>query len=270
MLTIWRSEITMAFRQRSYYSFILLWVAILSLLFMLQGNSPSVSEYTNVTGTVMNLLLYIIPLFMLINGSFSIANEMENGQFRLLSTYPLSTIKYLIGKVFGQFTSQILIFTLSYGISMVIGLTTGVSMGLKWILSLYFFGCSLLFFFLLIGILIGSFTTSRWQSLSYSVFVWFFLIMLWPTALISLLNFVPYPLIGGVLKCVLFINPAEFIRFIFVVKLNGGSIFGQPYDSLVTFYQYWLSWAVLIYYTFIFLFLSIVIADLNLNRRRKK
>jgi Cu-processing system permease protein len=143
-------------------------------------------------------------------------------------------------------------------------------MGLKWVLSLYFFGCSLLFFFLLLGILIGSFTKSRWQSLSTSVFIWFFLIMLWPTALISILNLVPYPMIGGLLKCFLFLNPAELIRFIFVIKLNGGSIFGQSYDSLVVFYQNWLSWAVLIYYTLSFIFLSIVVADLNLNRRRKR
>ncbi|MEJ9212058.1 ABC transporter permease [Bacillus smithii] len=270
MWNIWRSELMLTFRQRTYYSFVILWVVILGFLFLLQGTSPAFSGYTNITGTIMNLLLYIIPLFMLINGSFSIANEMENGQFRLLSTYPLSSISYVIGKVGGQFTSQLLIFTLSYGISLMIGLICGIPFSMKWMLALYFFAVGLIFFFLLMGIVIGSFTSTRWKALSISVFVWFFLIMLWPTALISVLNHIPYQMIGLVLKSLLFVNPAELIRFIFVIQLNGGSIFGQAYDSLVSFYEHWLSWAVLFYYTVVVLFISIVVSDTNLTMRRRK
>ena len=100
---------------------------MLSLLFLLQSSAPSLTGYTNTTGTVVNVALYIIPLFMLINGSFSIANEMENGQFRLLSTYPLFTLSYVIGKIGGQFTAQWIVFTFSYGISMAISLLAGGS-----------------------------------------------------------------------------------------------------------------------------------------------
>ena len=120
MWNIWRSELRMTVRQRSYYSFLILWVAVLSLLFLLQSSAPSLTGYTNTTGTVVNVALYIIPLFMLIMGAFSIANEMENGQWRLLSTYPLFTLSYVIGKIGGQFTAQLIVFTFSYGISMAI------------------------------------------------------------------------------------------------------------------------------------------------------
>ena len=40
MWNIWRSELRMTVRQRSYYSFLILWVAVLSLLFLLQGSCP--------------------------------------------------------------------------------------------------------------------------------------------------------------------------------------------------------------------------------------
>ena len=50
---------------------------------------------------------------------------MENGQWRLLSTYPLFTLSYIIGKIGGQFTAQWIVFNYSYGISMAISLLAG-------------------------------------------------------------------------------------------------------------------------------------------------
>ena len=37
------------------------------------------------------------------------------------------------------------------------------------------------------------------------------------------------------MKVGLFLNPAEFIRVSFVLSLDGGVVFGQAYDSLMTF-----------------------------------
>ncbi|WP_404328149.1 ABC transporter permease [Mesobacillus maritimus] len=235
MWNIWRSELRMTLRQRSYYSFIVLWVAVISLLFLLQASAPSLSGYTNMTGTVVNIALYIIPLFMLIIGSFSIANEMENGQWRLLSTYPLSSLSYIVGKIGGQFTAQLIVFTFSYGISLAVGLLSSNGFSSDWLLSIYFFSITLLFFFLVIGIVVGCMVSSRWQALSISVSIWFFLIMIWPTALIALLGLVPYPWIAPLMEFALFANPAEFIRVSFVLSLDAGAVFGQAYDSLMKF-----------------------------------
>ena len=59
--------------------------------------------------------------------------------------------------------------------------------------------------------------------------------MIWPTALIGLLGLVPYTWIAPLMKFALFINPAEFIRVSFVLSLEAGAVFGQAYDSLMTF-----------------------------------
>ena len=40
MWNIWRSELRMTVRQRSFYSFLILWVAVISLLFLLQAVLP--------------------------------------------------------------------------------------------------------------------------------------------------------------------------------------------------------------------------------------
>ena len=92
-------------------------------------------------------------------------------------------------------------FTFSYGVSLGIGLIMGNGFSSDWLLSIYFFCISLIFFFLIIGIL----------------------------------GLVPYPSIAPLMKLALFLNPAEFIRVAFVLSLDGGAVFGQAYDSLMTF-----------------------------------
>ncbi|KON70923.1 ABC transporter permease [Peribacillus butanolivorans] len=270
MWNIWRSELRMTVRQRSYYSFFGLWVAVLSLLFLLQSSAPSLTGYTNTTGTVVNVALYIIPLFMLIIGSFSIANEMENGQWRLLNTYPLFTLSYIVGKIGGQFTAQAIVFTFSYGISLAIGLVSGSVFSSEWLLSIYFFSITLIFFFLILGITVGCIVSTRWQALSISVSIWFFLIMIWPTALIGILGLLPYPWIAPLMKFALFANPAEIIRVSFVMSLDGGAVFGQAYDSLVTFLDSPFGIIIYILYVIGFLTLTLLFSMLMLEWRKRR
>jgi len=270
MWTICRAEIKLNFRQPSFYAFLIFWTAILIFLFLLQNTSASISSYTNVTGTIMNLILYIVPLFMLIGGALSIAGELENGQFRLLQTFPLSNVSYMLGKFAGQYVSQFFIFTLSYGLGLAAGLLFHITFSLKWVLMIYLFSVLLMFFFLIIGLFIGALAGTRWFALSLSVFIWFFLIMLWPTVWIGVLNLLPYNFISPFLKTSIFLNPAELLRFVFVVQLNGGSVFGQPYDGMVSFFKSGFSWFTIIYYMLVFLFIHVFLVDFSLTRRRKK
>lgn len=270
MWNIWRSELRMTVRQRSYYSFAILWVAVLSLLFLLQRSAPSLTGYTNTTGTVVNVALYIIPLFMLIIGSFSIANEMENGQWRLLSTYPLFTLSYVIGKIGGQFTAQLLVFTFSFGISMGISLLMGSGFSMEWLSAIYRFSIILMFYFLVMGITIGSFVKTRWQALSISVMIWFFLIMIWPTALIAVLGLVPYTWIGPLMKVLFYLNPAEFIRVMFVINLDAGAVFGQAYDALITFLGSRLGFLIAIIHFIIFTVVTLLCSMGMLEWRKRR
>lgn len=270
MWNIWKVELRMSVRQTSYYMFLLFWVAVLSLLFLLQRNAAALTEYTNMAGTIMNVILYIIPLFMTIIGSFSIANEKENGQWRLLCTYPLDSFSYVLGKMGGQFTSQIIVFTFSYGLSLCVGLLMGGSFVVHWILALYLFSIALMYFFLLIGMLVGSIITTRWQALTVSVIIWFFFIMIWPTALIGILGLVPYTWIAILLKIALFANPAELLRMVMVVKLDGGSVFGQSYDSIVQLFHSTSAIWILLLYVLVFTVVCIMISTLILERKKRQ
>lgn len=268
MIIIWFSEWRTMTRQRSYYFFLLLWIIVFSLLFLVEKNNESITGFTNTSGTIVNIVLYLLPLFMMLTGSFSIANEMENGQWELLCTYPLSIHAYIFGKFAGLYTSQAVVFTCSFGVSMAIGLSAGIQLSVQWLLDIYFFSMLLIFVFLILGIFIGSLVTSRWKALMISVSVWFFLIMIWPTALIAILGLVPYPMINILMKIAMIVNPAEFLRVFLICQWNSGSVFGQTYDSIVHLFQSKASWMILLSYILVYLFLLSGLSIFFMRRRR--
>ncbi|MCL6586620.1 MAG: ABC transporter permease [Anoxybacillus sp.] len=237
MRSIARMEWRLMMRQYSSYSFVILWTVVLSLLFFIARNNTDFAGYTNVTGTIANMMLYLLPLFMLIAGSFAIAGEMESGQWRLLRTYPLPPATYVAGKWLGQWLGQVILFTFSFSISLVLSLWSGTVLPLKWVVALYSFSLLLIAFFLMLGLAVGSFVSTRWQALTVSVGIWFLFIMIWPTMLIAVLNVVPYPFIAPLLQGLTLLNPAEVLRVAFVVQLGGSAVFGQAYDHLLWLWQ---------------------------------
>ncbi|MFC0296790.1 ABC transporter permease [Geobacillus jurassicus] len=269
MWNIGRMEWRLLMRQYSSYSFVVLWVVILSVLFLIARNDADFAGYTNVTGTIANILLYLLPLFMLISGSFAIAGEMENGQWRLLCTYPLSQTMYVAGKWLGQWLGQTTLFTLSFGVSVALSSFAGISLPVKWVIALYNFSLFLIALFLMFGLAVGAFTSTRWQALTVSVGVWFLFIMIWPTFLIAVLNIVPYPLIVPLLQAATLLNPAEVLRVAFVVELGGSAIFGQAYDHLIHLWQKRFG-LILIVYAIGYLCVLWFMATWKLTRRKQR
>lgn len=255
-------------RQRSYYAFLILWVLVFSLLFLLERNNTGLASFTNVTGTIVNILLYLLPLFMMIIGSFSITNEMESGQWQLLCTYPVSIPAYLFGKFAGLMTAQVAVFTLSFGISMAIGLVTGIQLSLPWLLGIYLFSIILIYLFLILGLFLGTIAKTRWKALMASVAIWFFLIMIWPTALIAILGLVPYPLIDPLMKLLMVLNPAEFLRVFLIIQWDSGAIFGGSYDAVVHLFRSGTGWGIFVGYMIAYLWILFSLSILMLRKRR--
>lgn len=232
--TIAKREIKLGFRNTWSYSFLILF-SLFSLALLSIQNQEQIQGYTHATGTMMNLTLYLLPLMTLLLGAFSVTSEKEEGTWDLLSTYSLSTASYLIGKFIGTFIVLFTIVLFSYGFSGAVGFIFGHAY------SMYTLGIFLLFSFLLIilflgvAIFIGSLSENRWQALTVSVGVWFFLVLGWTTFLISFLNWVPYMKIKPILGVLTLLNPAEFTRIFLVIKMGGGNIFGPEY-------YYWVQW----------------------------
>ena len=230
-----KREVKVGFRNPWSYSFMALF-SLFSLGLLVIQSQSYMKGYTYTTGTMLNLILYLLPLMTMLLSSFSLTAEKEEGSWQLLSTYAMTTSSFLIGKYVGQALVLIAIVSFGYGISGVAGLLLGKSFAFSTLLFLLVFSICLILLFLGIAMLIGALCRNRWQALTMGVSIWFFYILAWPTLLISLLSFVPYTWIKPLLQILTFFNPAEFVRVYSVTRLGGGAIFGPEYYKWI----YWI------------------------------
>lgn len=234
MLQVASREIKMGFRNPWAYSFLILF-SVFSLSLLLVNSQNEVSGYSGVTGSMLSLILYLLPLMTLFLGSFSLTAEKEEGSWQLLSTYPLGTMPFLIGKYVGLSVVLLTIVSFGYGLMGLITIIIGKTFAVTTFLLFLTFSCGLVLLFLSIALFVGSLSKNRWQALTISVMIWFFAVIGWSTILIAVLGLLPYLWIKPVLVFFTFLNPAELVRLFVVIKLGGGSVLGPEYYK-------WVNW----------------------------
>ncbi|MGX1830869.1 ABC transporter permease [Paenibacillus taichungensis] len=236
MLQVVRREMKMGFRNPWSYSFLILF-CIFSLSLLIINSQNFVTGYSGTTGSMLNLILYLLPLMTLFLGSFSLTSEKEEGSWQLLSTYPIGTMSFIVGKYLGLSVVLVTIVTFGYGLMGLLSGWVGSPLDVMTYLLFLVFSCGLVLLFLNIALFIGSLSKNRWQALTISVSVWFFAVIGWPTLLISVLGLMPYQWVKPLLAVLTFINPAELVRLFVVIKLGGGSILGPEYYQWVDWVQ---------------------------------
>lgn len=229
-----KREMRLGFRNPWAYTFLALFT-VFSLALLLIQSRQAFEGYTYSTGSMLHLILYLLPLMALMLGSFSITGEREEGRWTLLSTYSLSTVQFVLGKYAGLAGVLCAILAFGFGFSGCISYVIGRGIHPSWLLFFFFFSLVLVLLYLGIAMLIGTCCKNRWQALTFSVCVWFITILAWPALLVSVLGALPYLWIKPALVGATFFNPAEFIRVFMVIRMGGGSIFGPEY------YQ-WIDW----------------------------
>ncbi|QMV44807.1 ABC transporter permease [Cohnella cholangitidis] len=234
MLQVAKREIKIGFRNPWAYSFLALF-SIFSLCLLLINAKNIVQGYSGTTGSMLSLILYLLPLMTLFLGSFSLTAEKEEGSWQLLSTYPLGTLSFIAGKYIGLSIVLITIVAFGYGLMGIVSQITGTGFESQTFLLFLAFSIGLVLLFLAIAMIVGSFSRNRWQAMTNSVAIWFFLVVGWSTILIALLGNMPYLWIKPILVFLTICNPAELVRLFVVIKLGGGSVLGPEYYE-------WVNW----------------------------
>jgi len=232
LLQVMTREIRMGLRNPWAYSFMGLF-ALFMLSLLLINSKGYIQGYSGVSGTMLNLILYLLPLMTLMLGSFSLTGEKEEGNWELLSTYSLGTLDFIGGKYIGLGIVLLSIIAVGFGFAGVLGWAGGAGFQLDTYMLLLAFSASLALMFLAISFLIGSLARNRWQALTICIGVWFFLIIAWQPLLIALLGSLPYMWVKPMLAILTALNPAELSRLMAVIKLGGGSIIGPEYYDWV-------------------------------------
>jgi len=227
-------EMKIGFRNPWAYSFTALFALFMFSLLLINAQGY-VKGYSGSSSTMLNLALYLLPLMALILGSFSLTGDKEEGNWELLSTYPLRTWAFLAGKYIGLSAVLLAIVAFGFGLSGAAGWLLGGGLDVQAYSRLLVFSISLSLFFLGTAMLVGTVARNRWQSLTIAVGVWFFAIIAWPSILIAALGMMPYLWVKPAVTVLTFLNPAELTRLFTVVKLGGGSTLGPEYYN-------WMVW----------------------------
>lgn len=132
---------------------------------------PDVEGFTRQTASFLNVLLFLLPLFIITIGSMSIAGDIESGWFSLLKTYPMKIGQYIIGKYVAISLAFLLVVLVAFGVVLAIG---GLLGGVQLPIILVILTLLCIFIFVSLGIVLGAVAKTRLFALALSLVVWSF------------------------------------------------------------------------------------------------
>jgi Cu-processing system permease protein len=231
-----RQELVITIRNRWTVIFAvvfgLLVVSIAYFGVMTEGFS-GMQSFTRTSASLLNLVLYIVPLVALTMGTLSFTGD--KGSTELLFSQPLSRSEVLLGKWLGLFLSIALStlvgFTLAGG---VIFLASGPEGILRYaafiVLSL---GLSLVF--LSIAVLVATASRRKAKAFGAALFLWFFFVLFYDLLTLSGSLLLKGQMANMFLFLSLFGNPVDMVRVGTLIILDNVTIFGASGAAMLRF-----------------------------------
>jgi Cu-processing system permease protein len=184
--------------------------------------------------SLLNLVLYIIPLVALVMGTLSFTSEKSAGE--LLFSQPVTRTEILLGKLAGLFASIFTATLAGFGIAgLVIALNAGTEGSLGYPL---FVGFSLLLalIFLSLAAFISALCGRKAKAFGVSLFVWFFFVLFYDLLVIGATFLLKERAANTFVFASLFGNPVGMVRVASLMVLDGKDIFGPAGATLLRFF----------------------------------
>ena len=249
------------------------WLQIVTLLFVVTFTSvlliqqlaiPEAQGFSRQSAALLNVLLFLLPLFMLSIGAMSIAADIESGWLNLLRTYPLSNGTYVITKWLGLF----IVFSLMTFLAIVVAMTIGALFGgISLDVSLLILIVSMVFIFTALATLTGSLAKNRLHALALGLGVWSFISLIVSYVLMAVGTLLPEHILKVLIVLNMHVNPLEWMRFSYFLFTGQTAILGPEFYELVKFYD---STMGIVYYTLItvlWIITPLLLATFTLTKR---
>lgn len=222
IFTIALKEIHDARRNRWFVSLAVVFVLVSSAMswFGLAGAGiVGVAGFGRTAASLLNLIIFFVPLIGLTMGAISIAGEREQGTLLTLLSQPITTTELLLGKFLGTAVALSSAILVGFGFS---GLMIGWYVGTEQLggfLSLL--GWALLFGAgqLSLGFLISVFAPNSARALGIAIFIWLFTVFFSDLTLMSAFLLWRFPV--QTLFWLALINPAQVFKISSIHTLQG-------------------------------------------------
>lgn len=236
IMLIARQELTINIRNRWTMIFAIafgLLVLAISYFGMASTGYAMFQNFYRTSASLLNLVLYLIPMAALTMGTLSFAGE--KGSSEILFSQPISRTQILLGKMAGLFCSILLSTLIGFGVcGAMIAMQAGAEGTLRYA-GLVALSLVLALVFLSLAAWITMLSHRKYKAFGIALFVWFFLVLFYDLLIIGGTLFLEGKAARIFLFLSLFGNPVDLVRIASLIVLNGASVFGAAGATLVRF-----------------------------------
>jgi Cu-processing system permease protein len=190
--------------------------------------------FARTSASLLNLVLYIVPLVALTMGTLSFTNEKTCGE--LLFAQPVTRFEILSGKLFGLFASITLAMLLGFGLAGFVIASKSGNEGLLRYPALVLFSLLLALIFLALSALASTICKRKVRTFGISLFLWFFFVIFYDLLVIGGSFLLREHNANLMLFYSLFGNPVDMVRVATLILLDGKDVFGAAGAALLRFF----------------------------------
>jgi Cu-processing system permease protein len=236
IIAIARQELIINIRNRWTLAFALIFgilVLAISYFGLVTAGQMGFQGFARTSASLLNLVLYAIPLVALMMGTLSFTGE--KGASELLFSQPVTRTEILLGKLVGLFTSILTATLVGFGLAgVVIALNAGSEGSLSYPL---FVGLSLVLalIFLSIAAFVSALCQRKAKAFGVALFLWFFFALFYDLFVIGLTFLLKERTANVFIFASLFGNPIDMVRVASLMVLDGKEMFGAAGAALLRF-----------------------------------
>lgn len=208
-------------------------VLAISYFGLITAGTMGFQGFARTSASLLNLVLYIVPLVALIMGTLSLTSEKNAGE--LLFSQPVSRTEILLGKLIGLFASMATATLMGFGLAgIVIAAKAGTAGAWRYPV---FVGFSLLLalVFLMLSALVSAWCNRKAKAFGVALFLWFFFVLLYDLLIIGGTFMMKERAANQFIFGSLFGNPVDMVRVASLIVLDGKEIFGVAGAALIRF-----------------------------------
>lgn len=234
--TIARQELVINIRNRWTLVFAGVFAALIlaiSYFGLVTGGVVGFQGFARTSASLLNMVLYIVPLVALVMGTLSFTSEKSASE--LLFSQPVTRGEILLGKTLGLFVSILTATLVGFGLAgVVIAANAGAQGSLRYP-ALVAFSLLLALIFLSLSAFISALCRRKSKAFGVALFVWFFFVLFYDLLVIGATFMLNERTANTFIFGSLFGNPVDMVRVASLMTLNGKDIFGAGGAALLRF-----------------------------------
>ena len=234
--TIARQELIINIRNRWTLVFAAVFgvlVLAISYFGLVTGGSVGFQGFARTSASLLNMVLYIVPLVALVMGTLSFTSETSASE--LLFSQPVTRGEILLGKFLGLFASIFTATLIGFGLAGVVIAAKAGTEGAWRYPAFVAFSLLLALIFLSLSVLISTICRRKTKAFGVALFAWFFFVLFYDLLVIGGTFLFKERTANTVIFGSLFGNPVDMVRIASLMTLNGKDIFGAGGAALLRF-----------------------------------